>query len=373
MYAAAATAVACGIVAACGSSPTSTSAQQSEGAGAGGATSASVQSATAALQHALATPSKLPITTPLAHKPPTGKVFVNLLCNVAQCQPINSGMQQAAAALGWTLKSLPFDLANAATLTSAMQEALQYKPVGVAVIGIPKSGWASQLAAYRAAGVPIISVQLPDSYDGNPVIAAIGNDGPARGKMLADWYISASGGKGKVLLVDIPGFTWLKSAADSFKETMAQECAKCDITELDLTLQEQQNNTTTGAVVSALRRDPSIKYVVATDGAFISGLPAALQAVGVTGVHITTSDSTVENEQQIIAGAEDAAVPTNLEYLGWLAIDAAARHLENMPLAADDGGMPEQLYTHANLTTPAESADIPSGFQALFRNLWRAL
>lgn len=203
-----------------------------------------------------------------------------------------------------------------------------------------------------------------------PVIAAVGDDGAVQGQILADWFVSASGGSGKVLLVDVPAFGLLKSSADAFTQTVDKLCPGCSVSSLDATVAQQGNNQITPAVISALQRDPSIKYVVATDGELFPGLPTALQAASITGVQVASGDATVENEQDVMGGTETAFVPTNFEYLGWLAVDATARHLEGLPVPDGDGGMPEQLLTRATAHAASESADIPADFGSQFETLW---
>jgi ribose transport system substrate-binding protein len=333
--------------------------------------SAGVTEATQSLKPYLATPTTIGVTTPLKAAPAKGKTFIYIQCAFAQCKSVATGVTAAASALGWNTKILDFDETNAATLVAALQQALQYNPAAVAFNALPEAEWSSEIAAYQKAGVPIVPIETGPTTVSGPVIAAVGDDGAVQGQILADWFVSASGGSGQALLVDVPAFGLLKSGADTFTATVHKLCSACSITPLDATIAQQGNNQITPAVISSLQRDPSIKYVIGTDGVFYPGLPAALQSGGITGVQVASGDATVENEQDVMSGTETAFVPTNFEYLGWLAVDAAARHLEGMTVpGGDDGGMPEQLFTKATTHTAAESADIPADFASQFKTLW---
>jgi ribose transport system substrate-binding protein len=354
------------------SSSSSSGASAAGGSGTASSTApAGVKEATQALRPYLAPPAKIGVVTPLKSAPAKGKTFIYIQCAFAQCKSVSTGVTAAASALGWTPKVLTFDETNAATLVAAMQQALQYNPVAVSFNALPEPEWASEIPNYQKAGVPIVPIETGPTPATGPVIAAVGDDGAVQGQMLADWFVSASGGSGKVLLVDVPAFGLLKSSADAFAQTVGKLCPGCSVTSLDATVAQQGNNQITPAVVSALQRNPSIKYVVATDGELFPGLPTALQAASITGVQVGSGDATVENEQDVMNGTETAFVPTNFEYLGWLAVDATARHLEGMTVAGgSDGGMPEQLFTKTTTRAASESAEIPADFRSQFDTLW---
>ena len=329
-----------------------------------------VVAATHALTPYLKAPTKLAVTTPLKSKAPTHKTFVYIQCAFPQCQDVAVGVAAAAQAIGWTYKRLTFDETNPATLVTAMQQALLYKPAAVSFNAIPESAWASEIPAYKDAGVSIIPIETGPTPLKGSIITAIGDDGAMQGSILADWVTSNSKGKAHVLVVNVPAFGLLAQSASGFNSRIKSLCPACVVTSLNATPAEQGNNQITPAVVSAVQRDPSITYVVATDGVIFPALPAALKAAGITGVKIAGGDATVENEQDVMAGTESAFVPTNFQYLGWLAIDAEARHLEGMGIAPDGGGMPEQLLIKSNTKSASESANIPANFQGLFKKLW---
>lgn len=328
------------------------------------------KAATAALHPYLSAPKTIPVKTPLRTAPSKGKTFIYIQCAFSQCQDVKIGAQAATAAVGWKFKTLSFDETNPATLVTAMKQALLYHPAVVSFNAIPESSWASEIPAYAKAGVSIVPIETGPTELSKAVITAIGDDGAVQGSILADWVVSNSNANAKVLLVNVPAFGLLATSASGFTSTLSKLCPSCTVTTLNATPQQQGTNAITPAVVSALQRDPSIKYVVATDGIIIPALPAALAAASITGVKIAGGDASVENEQDVMSGTESAFVPTNFQYLGWLAVDAAARHMEHMGILADGGGMPEQLLTKSNTHVASESANIPTNFRALFKALW---
>jgi ribose transport system substrate-binding protein len=337
-----------------------------------GAGTAQVTAAKSATATALQQPASIPLTTPLKQAPPKGKTFVFLQCELAQCKTFEEGVAAATAALGWHLKVLSFQNANPATLTSAMTQALQYKPVGVAFTGLPQAVWQNEVAAYKRAGVPLIPAYSGPIQRDATVIADIGAlSEPAYGKILANWFIADSNGTGKALSFRADDFAPLKQFSDSFDATVKSGCSGCSVTDLRATIPQVEGGQATSAIVSALQKDPSIKYVVACDAPFVDGLPAALKAAGLYGkVKIVGGGATSVEEKGLQTGVFAALTSLAQRYTGWLMVDAAVRHLEAMTIAPSDGGEPIQLLTKSTLQTPSDSYDYPASYPAQFKALW---
>jgi ribose transport system substrate-binding protein len=338
-----------------------------------GSSSAQVAAAQAFIAPYLATPSKIGPSAPLTSKAPAGKTIVNMMCTTSpQCAAINKAEATAAAAVGWTLKTIPYDATNAATLTSGMQTALRYHPVAVSLSGIPEALWQSEIPAYQAAGVPIIPQQVGPVTISATVPVNVGDDSSVVGKVVGNWFISSSGGKGRALVVDVPDFGYLKEITTTMTGTIAAGCPGCSVTVLNATIAEQASNSIVPAVVSALKRDPSVDYVLAADGVLIPGLSSAMSAAGITGMHVGGTLATAETEQAILNGTETAFTTYNSGYLGWQTVDVALRLVEKMTIPPYDAGSPTQLVTKATVGTPSDSADAPADYPQQFQKLWAA-
>jgi len=334
--------------------------------------SSQVSAAMSASHLAEQQPTRIPLTTKLSSRPPTGKTFVFLQCELAQCKTFEEGVAAATAALGWHLKVLNFQNSNPATLTADMDQALQFHPVGVAFTGLPQAVWQSEVAKYKAAGVPIVPAYSGPINRDATVIADIGAESePAYGKILANWVIADSNGTGHALSFRADDFAPLKQFSDSFDATIKSGCAGCKVTDLGATIPQVESGQATSLIVSALQKDPSIKYVVACDAPFVDGLPAALKAAGLYGkVKIIGGGATSVEEKGLGTGDFVALTSLAQRYTGWLMVDAAARHLEGIQIAPSDGGEPIQLLTKDTLQKPADSYDYPSNYPADFKALW---
>ncbi len=367
------TATAAIVLAACGSSSASSGSQSNGSGSSAGAVSAELTAARSATAEALKQPTSIPLTTLLTTAPPTGKTFVFLQCELAQCKTFEEGVAAATAALGWHLRVLSFQNANPATLTSAMNQALQFNPVGVAFTGLPQAVWESEVTVYKKAGVPLIPAYSGPVTRNSTVIADIGaKSEPAYGKILANWFIADSKGTGKALSFRADDFAPLKQFSDSFDATVKSSCSGCSVTDLNATIPQVESGQTVSAIVSAVQKDPSIKYVVACDAPFVDGLPAALRAAGLYGkIKIVGGGATSVEEKGLQTGSFTALTSLAQRYTGWLMVDAAARQLEGATIASSDGGEPIQLLTKSTLQAPSDSYDYPTNYPAEFKALWR--
>jgi len=355
-----------------GSSNNESSASAASNASRSGGGSSQADAAKTATAEALKQPTSIPLTAKLKSTPPAGKTFVFLQCELAQCKTFEEGVAAATSALGWNLKVLTFQNANPATLTADMEQALQYQPVGVAFTGLPQAVWQSEVAKYKSAGVPLIPAYSGPINRDDTVIADIGAiSEPDYGKIIANWFIADSNGSGKALSFRADDFAPLKQFSDSFATSVKGGCDSCGVTDLKATIPQVESGQATSAIISALQKDPSIKYVVACDVPFVDGLPAALKAAGLYGkVKIVGGGATSVEEKGLSTGDFTALTSLAQRYTGWLMVDAAARHLEGTEIAPSDGGEPIQLLTKDSLQAASDSYDYPTNYPDEFKTLW---
>src|SRR5271166_2741306 len=316
-------------------------------------------------------PTAIPITTPLETSPPKGKTFVFLQCDVAQCTEDSTALKAATAAIGWNLKVIPYQSANPATLISGLQQALQLHPVAVGLTGIPQIEWQSELPAYEKAGVPIVVGDVGPQVLSKTVIASIGNDlnTQVTAKVLADYFIANTGGKGKILQFQVPDFPILGAFDQAFRADVAASCANCSVTTLTGTVAEVTSGGSTAAIVSALQRNPQDTWLDTDDGPWVDGLPSALAAAHLH-VKIIGEGADVTDETDIKQGTMTAFTAVALDYGMWAMMDAVLRHLEGMPNSPNEGLLPVQLLVQGESFTVSESYNQPGDFAAQMEKLW---
>lgn len=364
------------LLAACGSnaaSPTTTSGSGTT-ANTGGPMSSGLRRAEAATAAAERPAATLGIKTPLRSKPPAGKTFIWLQCEIPQCATIGEGVKAATRAIGWNYRVLNYQQANPATLIAAMKLALAYHPTAVGLSGLPEVVWQSEVAPYKAAGVSIVPYAVAPVTVSNPVITDIdgATDNYKYGEMLGNWAIADSKGKAHALFVNVPDIAILNYVYNGFKAAFKQNCPSCSITVLNQTVADATGSQLTQATVSALQRDPSLDYAVVVDGAFFDGLPSALAAAGLKGkVKIAGQAGDPVDLAAVKSGTMSAFTGLSAILGGWLMVDAAARHAEGMTIPTGDGGLPTQLLVKGGSFAVSASYDEPSNYASLFKKLWR--
>lgn len=355
-------------------------AQASSGRSKGTTAAKGLAEARAVVQEYLKSPTSLGITTPLKNRPPSRKTVVWINCEGAPaCSQTGDGFAQAAAALGWTYKSIAFNQAEPSTLISAMQTALQFHPVGVFFGGVAYADWATEVPAYARAGVKIVEIGLtgePNTATVNKVVIKPGVQSPRlsvdEGDVMGNWFIAASKGKGNALVVDVPAITPMPPNAAAFVRTVAAQCPYCKTSVVNYTEQQFFGGDIDSLVVSDLLRNPKITYVYAPYADFIEGIVADLSAAGLHTKMIGAAwDAT--NVSAVMNGTEQAFVGNAPTYNGWEAMDEILRAMQGLSIPTADTTEPLQLLTAKTASSLKSTAQyVPAfNYRALFRKLWR--
>jgi ribose transport system substrate-binding protein len=368
------------LTAACGSSGGSTSsggASSSSSPSSNGATAAAVQKATAFIQPFLTAPTKIPLTEPLTTAPAAGKTIVFLQCELAQCKVISDGVKDAAALVKWTFKSIPYQATNPSTLIKGMDQALQYHPVAVAMTSPPYALWSQEVAKYKRAGVGIIpsftgAVPLDSTIVADPASPEFS---AKNGDLLANWFIADSNAQGHVLSASVPDFPYLGDVSKEFDKVVSSDCPECKLTKLNIGIPDLGSGAIVTDIVSALRKDPSITYMIGSDAAFLPALPAALKAAGLGGkVKLGGCCGVAAVEQGLMTGEFSAITGVNGNYAAYITMDAALRLSQGLPIPSNEGDLPVGLLTKDSLGAqggPSDSYNQPADYVQQFKTLWK--
>jgi ribose transport system substrate-binding protein len=351
-----------------------TGAASSGAAAASGAANPAAVAAAAAVAKDEQAPTSMTVTEPLKTPAPSGKTIVYLNADTSSSTEIGDGVQEAAAAVGWHFVRIPFQNENPATLVTGLQQALRMNPADVVVSSLPESQFESVIPAYKAAGVPIIEQFVIQPTFQFPVISvlAASNFWAENAKMIADWFIANSQGKGTVVSLRIDGFPVLKAWSDAFASTVQSGCPDCHVIDVNSTVAQATAQQTVEPVVNALRANPDAHYAVTPSFQFVDGMGSALSAAGLAGtVSVAGAGADASSEAMLKSGGVFKAM-TGLSryYSGWQIMDVALRHAENMPIPTEDGGLPLQLLTQSTPFTVSNSYDEPSDYQQQFKALW---
>jgi ribose transport system substrate-binding protein len=363
-------------VAACGSSSSSSSTTSSTAASgtssaAASSGSGSTSAAAAALTPYNSMPRTINITTPLKSAPPAGKTIVMLGTNNPSNVIIQQGLQKLAQMAHWNYSLVSYDPANPGTFTAAETTALAKHPQYLVEAGLPLT--ASQLAMAKSAGAKwILDSVYPVSVT-DPVIGQV--DAYAQdalmGKIVADYFISDSGGKGNAIIEHVPAYPILDGFTTGFANEVKAQCPGCKTSTTNITIPELTAGTVPSTLVSALRSNPSANYLVFDDGPFADGITSALSAAGLSSkVKIIGEAADQAGVAALKTGQEAAWTGFDPGYQAYEDMDIAFRDAEGMPIpVAAEAEQPTQLLTKATIgSTTNWSA--PSDAQAQFLKIW---
>jgi ribose transport system substrate-binding protein len=366
-------------VAACGSSSSSSSsASAPASSGSSGSTStaassgsASTSAAAAALTPYKALPTSINITTPLTSAPPKGKTIVMLGTNNPSNVIIQQGLSKLAKMAGWNYSLVTYDPANPGTFTQAETTALAKHPQYLVEAGLPLT--ASQLAMAKSAGAKwILDSVYPVSVT-DPVIGQV--DAYAQdalmGKIVADYFISDSGGKGNAVIEHVPAYPILDGFTTGFGNEVKAQCPGCKTSTTNVTIPDLVAGKVSSDLVSALRSNSSANYLVFDDGPFADGVTSALSAAGLNGkVKVIGEAADQAGVAALKNGSEAAWTGFDPGYQAYEDMDIAFRNAEGMTVPlAQEAQQPTQLLTKDTIgSTTNWSA--PTDAQAQFLKLW---
>jgi ribose transport system substrate-binding protein len=356
---------------ACGSDDEGGASSSSSSSGGGGGEG--VAEAQKRLAPFEAAPTKILIDEPLKGKPPGGKKLVMLGTEDPNNQKLQNSLKNMAALVDWEYSVVSYDPANPATLNAAIDTALTQKADYVAEAGIPPTP--QMLKKVEDAGAKWVLTSVHPVEVKPPVIVntnAYAND-EQMGKVLADWFIVDSKGKGNIVIEHVPSYPILGGFIDGFQAETKELCPDCKVKIQNITIPDLTAGKVPSIMVSALRSTPDAKYVGFDVGPFAAGVDSAIAAAGL--------------KPKIIGEAADEAAIAALKsgkHAAWTGydpvystygmMDAMLRDSLDMPIDAKTHGLqPTQILTPENVKEAVGSDALwsqPKDALDQYKKLW---
>lgn len=332
----------------------------------------------------------LAVDEPLSERP-DGKTAGYIQCGVPVCEEIRIGIAGAAEALGMNLEVFNHD-DTPENVASAWQAALDSGVDVVLASGNPREFFAEQLAEFQARGVPAIVWSIPEGFEPGDGITAnllTADDYYFYGVLLADYALAQTGGEGDIIFFGLPAFPVLSILEDGFSTEIADKCPSCSVRNVSIDLGALLAGEVPSQVVSTIQSTGDPSHLIFAFGGMLFGVPEAMGEAGLD-VPAASQAGGGLNFGFIAAGnIQTAEMGLASEFLGWRAMDAAARALAGQsvgraptpPAAVIDGhpdvlaaGLPLQvleaddmgfLETDPNLLWPGIE-----DFKSLYADLW---
>lgn len=330
-----------------------------------------VTDAQAIVAAALKRPTTISVKKKVGKPIPKGKKIFFISCGAAACTLQGDIIKQGAADLGWKSTFINTD-GSPQQEQAAFETALRQGANGIIVNAVTPSALSKQIAEAKAKGVLFVTccslAQVPTDVLYNTSTSA---QNAAIGKDLAAYVVATSGGKANVLYVDISIFQILSTLATSFKDVLQSLCPTCGYASIDTPLSALGTPTSVSNIVSYLRAHPNTNYVaLSVQSALAAGLPAALNAAGLSNVKIVGQGPGPADFQAFKTGDEEAGVPFDYYTVDYLMLDAMARKWAGVRV--QQTAPPVWLATGLN-TTPVltqKVAPIVLNYRNLFLKLW---
>ncbi|ALJ21619.1 sugar ABC transporter substrate-binding protein [Microbacterium sp. No. 7] len=358
---------------------TQTAPAESGDAGGGDATAA-VAAAQAEVDAVSTAPDQIFVTEPLS-----GSVAGKKLIYAEPALPIGAiigdRIAEAAGEIGFDLARVDIG-ADPAAIATGMDEIVRLQPDAVIVTAFdPGTFWKSQAEQLEAAGVPTILIGgiacddiLADCGSGDVGVSlalVAGAVSEQMGKILAAKVIVDAGGEANGVYFGDPTLGNSPYLSKGFVDRLA-ECSTCSGRNQDVSGADA-GQALPGQIVSFLQANPDVNYAMLQYGDFAIGVPQALQAAGMSDFHFVTQGSSPAQYDDIKAGGSQIAdVPVPLGYIGYLAVDSAARFILGDEVTAAQVEQPMVLFTKDFLDT-SDDGFWPGveGYRDQFKALWQ--
>jgi ribose transport system substrate-binding protein len=377
------TAAACSSSSSSGTSAASGAGASSAGASGNGAADAATSDTgggasaqlKAKVDATLKPPASIGVQTPLSRKPVAGKFIVGLLTPLAVAKTESDAQAAAAKALGWRYQTIQ-EGTGPQDPEQALAAAVALRPDGIIYYGTPRQPMAAALQKAQQAGIPVVATAQVDPL-APPIIANNSNSGPQLAQLgsgVADYVAEDSGLKAGVALVTLPSYPVLASFDNAFTHELESVCSGCGVTQLPQQLTDIGTNTPS-SIVNAIRRNPSIKYVIFDTGSVATGVETALQAAGLSDVVVGGEAPSPTAIQEMKSGTDEVWAALSIPVSGYALVDALARYFDGdslKPVAAEIP--PWQLLTKDNIGSAVLDSQGNyiglTGYQAAFAKLW---
>lgn len=289
-----------------------------------------------------------------------------------------NGFQQAAKALGWTVKV--FDGQNTTPgENSAMSAAIDSHPAAIAVVGFPSILVEAEVKEANADHIPLIGWHAtPMPGPGGGLFTNVTSLNTAIGEVAGEYAVVAQNGHvHAVIMTDTTIPETLQKAQGI--EAAIKACSSSSVLAVDEIPFEQLGTESPGTVSSALQKYSSqlTDIFAINDLAFDASVPS-LESAGVSATSnphmIAAGDGSVSAFERIRRSQyQTATVAEPLLMHGWQVADEINRALA--------GQKPSGYVTTPHLVTAADVNlyggrsglfDPPNGYAAAYRKIWGA-
>ena len=287
-------------------------------------------------------------------------------------QKLQKSLKELAAMAKWNYAVVSYDPANPATFNAAIDTAITKKANYIAEAGIPLTP--AMIKKVQDAGAKWVLTSVHPVEVKDPIIVdanAYANDAQM-GKVLADFFVSDSKGKGNVVIEHVPAYPILEGFTDGFQAEVKELCPDCKVKIQDITIPDLVAGKVPSVMVSALRSNPDADYVAFDVGPFAAGIDAALASAGLSGkVKVIGEAADEAGIAALKTGKHAAWTGFDPVYSTYVMMDAMFRDSLGMPIDQEASGLQTtQILTKDNVGDITGNWGEPTDALDQFKKLW---
>ena len=294
--------------------------------------------------------------------------------------PILQGIKEGFDSVG--AKVVAFDgKAQVAEYSRGIQQAIGQNADLIFVASLEGSLFKADFDKAKSLGIPVVMYENHDpggvgSDEPPGVVAETNQCHQCAGKIMADFAIADSGGKGHMVVfwsADIPGIG--QPQVDGITNEFKRLCPGCQVTVKDVPIAQWQTLLPT-LTQSTLTSDPSVNYLLPLyDGMVLYMLPAvhaanAQKRVKIVSFNVTPAVMQAMAKSDVVA----ADCGTDPIRLGWACADQLLRVMSGVQ-PVPDIKLPIKLFTRDNvggldLSNISPAWFGPVDYRSEYKKLW---
>jgi ABC-type sugar transport system substrate-binding protein len=316
-------------------------------------------------------PTAIDLDTPIEGEIPTGLDIYYIPCGTAFCDAEEAVIQEGADILGWNLTALSND-GSPEEVQAAWERIIADQPDGVLYNATPRSLIGDYIEQAAANGTVVTARSIAEPAE-NGIVWSISTPEQvgALAEPMAAWIVNdaaqADNFTPGAVYLDLPEFPILTSLRTEFIASMGDLCPDCRVEALDFGLSDL--GTAADEVVSFLRSNPDVTYVVNSADSAFAGVPAALSATGLDDVRVFGEGPDPAVLAMIAAGDQDATMAFALYESVFGMLDAIARSYAGDEIIPSFSP-PNWILTADNLPSTTEFFPLVPDIVDHFRELW---
>lgn len=291
---------------------------------------------------------------------------------------VAKGVQEAAAAIGWTYREIDGQ-GTVSGQATGLSQAVALKPDAIVVGGSDAVEQKAALEEVASHGIAIVGWHAgpkPGPLDGTPVFANVTTDSMQVAQVAAMKAIADSDGKAGVVIFADSTYA-IAIAKGRAMEAEIKKCAGCKVVAFEDTPLADVSTRIPQLTTTLLQQNGARwGYSLAINDLYYDFMPPALEAAGIAGdgnpQNISAGDGSESAYQRIRAKEHQAAtVPEPLNMQGWQLVDELNRDFAKQPWS---GFVPTvHLVTADNIAFDGGARNVfdpDNGYRDRYRAIW---